>query len=237
MKNIFCCFLIFFGAAVFCAAEGIAEESRKGKEKVEMSYAFGMVVASDLVETGLEFNYNSFIRGFREVLEKQETRYTMEEAMDMIQAAYEAAQTRIGDRNREEGEAYLAENGKRSGVITTSSGLQYEVISQGNSSQEGGEKPGPQDTVQVHYRGTTLDGNEFDNSYERGEPVEFPLDGVIRGWTEGLQLMSVGSTYRFVIPPNLAYGSRGAGSAIGPHSTIIFEVELLAIVRPPEDDE
>ena len=125
-----------------------------------------------------------------------------------------------------EGEAFLAENGKRPEVTTTASGLQYEVIEMGD-----GAKPTASSTVKVHYRGTLLDGTVFDSSYDRGEPISFPLNGVIRGWTEGLQLMPVGSKFKFYIPYDLAYGERGAGQVIGPYETLIFEVELLNIEK------
>ncbi len=126
----------------------------------------------------------------------------------------------------EAGEKYLEENGKREGVITTESGLQYEVLVEGN-----GPKPAATDKVKVHYHGTTIDGTVFDSSVERGEPTSFPLNQVIKGWTEGVQLMPVGSKYRFVIPYDLAYGERGAGESIKPFSTLIFEVELLSIEK------
>ncbi len=124
----------------------------------------------------------------------------------------------------EKGEKYLAENAKKEGVKTTASGLQYKVLKEGE-----GKTPKATDTVQVHYRGTLLDGTEFDSSIKRGEPAEFPLNRVIKGWTEGVQLMKEGSKYQFVIPPQLAYGDRGAGGPIGPNETLIFEVELLKI--------
>lgn len=124
----------------------------------------------------------------------------------------------------QEGKAFLTKNKKKKGVTTTASGLQYEVIAMGD-----GPKPRATDTVEVHYRGTLLDGTEFDSSYRRGQTATFPLNGVIRGWTEGVQLMPVGSKFRFFIPPELAYGARGAGTAIGPNATLIFEVELLDI--------
>ena len=124
----------------------------------------------------------------------------------------------------EKGQAFLAENGKKEGITTTASGLQYKVLVAGS-----GKKPKATDTVKVHYRGTLLDGTEFDSSYKRKEPIEFGLNQVIRGWTEGVQLMSEGSKYEFYIPSNLAYGPRGAGGDIGPDETLIFEVELLAV--------
>ena len=231
MKKIYCAILVLLGAAALCGAEGIAEEAKKGSEREEMSYAFGMVVAGDVKETGLEFNYNAFVRGFRAVMEREKTRYTMDEAMDRIQTAFESAQAERGERNRIEGVTFLAENHKRPGVVTTESGLQYEVVSGGN-----GEKPDLYDIVRVNYRGTTVDGTVFDTTYDSGEPVEIPLNRVIPGWAEGICMMREGGRAKLYIPPNLAYGSRGAGSVIGPNAVIIFEVELLAIVKDEEEN-
>ncbi|MCK4842525.1 MAG: FKBP-type peptidyl-prolyl cis-trans isomerase [Methylococcales bacterium] len=126
------------------------------------------------------------------------------------------------EENQKAGEAFLAENAKKDNIVTTESGLQYEIITQGK-----GDSPSATTSVTVHYRGTTLDGKEFDSSYSRNEPATFPLNRVIAGWTEGLQLMNAGAKYRFFIPSELAYGQRGAGADIGPNSTLIFEVELL----------
>ncbi len=130
----------------------------------------------------------------------------------------------VEEQNLNEGKAFLAENKKKAGVTTTSSGLQYEVLTQGN-----GPKPTASDSVKVHYEGTLINGTVFDSSYKRGQSISFPLNGVIRGWTEGVQLMNVGSKFRFYIPSDLAYGVRGAGRDIGPNSTLIFDVELLGI--------
>lgn len=126
------------------------------------------------------------------------------------------------EENKVAGEAFLTENAKKDGIKTTSSGLQYEVLTKGE-----GKSPSASDTVTVHYKGTTLDGKEFDSSYSRNAPATFPLNRVIKGWTEGLQLMNVGAKYRFFIPSTLAYGERGAGADIGPNAALIFEVELL----------
>jgi FKBP-type peptidyl-prolyl cis-trans isomerase FkpA len=134
------------------------------------------------------------------------------------------------EKNIEAGLAYLEENGKREGVVTTDSGLQYEVLTEGE-----GASPAATDVVKVHYRGTLLDGTEFDSSYKRGEPAEFPLNRVIAGWTEGVQLMKEGAKYRFHIPSELAYGQRSTG-AITPNSTLVFDVELLEVVKPEADE-
>lgn len=129
----------------------------------------------------------------------------------------------LAQQNLDAGTKFLAENAEKEGVITTESGLQYSIITEAE-----GEKPSKKSNVTVHYRGTSLDGEEFDSSYSRNAPATFPLNGVIAGWTEGVQLMSVGSSYRFYIPSDLAYGAQGAGGAIGPNATLIFEIELLS---------
>jgi len=139
---------------------------------------------------------------------------------------YPLAKKNINLNIKAEGEKFLAENAKREGVKTTASGLQYEVITEGE-----GEKPSATSTVKVNYKGTLINGTVFDSSYDRGEPIEFPLNGVIAGWTEGLQLMSVGSKYKLYIPYQLAYGERGGGEMIKPYSALIFEVELLDIIN------
>lgn len=128
--------------------------------------------------------------------------------------------------NQKEGDAFLAANGKKPGVTTLPSGLQYAVLKKGT-----GRQPAATDTVTVHYQGTLINGTEFDSSYKRGQPASFPLNQVIKGWTEGVQLMKEGAKYRFFIPPHLAYGQRGAGPVIGPNSTLIFEVELLSVQK------
>ncbi len=130
----------------------------------------------------------------------------------------------LAEENLSQGESFLAENGKRADVVSLPSGLQYEVINDGD-----GDTPGKTDTVVTHYRGTSIDGKEFDSSHRRGEPASFPVNGVISGWTEALQLMAVGSKWKLFIPSDLAYGERGAGKVIGPHATLIFEIELLGI--------
>ena len=230
MKNVSWLVFLFFGSVVFAAAGGIAEEAGRGNARSDMSYAFGMVLADDLIDMGLEFNYNAFTRGFRDVMEKRSTFYSMEEAMDIIEAAFVAAQTEINERNLAEGMAFLAENSRKPGVIVTPSGLQFELISEGS-----GETPSLADTVLVHYQGANIRGTIFDSTYEYGEPLEIPLDRVIPGWSEGLRMMRVGSRARLFIPSDLAYGERGAGGVIAPNAVVVFDVELLEIL-PPEDE-
>ena len=139
-------------------------------------------------------------------------------------AMFSMANATTPEENKAAGAAFLAENGKKPGVVTTASGLQYQVITEGT-----GTSPGATDKVTVHYQGVTIDGKEFDSSYKRGAPITFPLNGVIAGWTEGLQLMKQGGKSKLFIPSNLAYGERGAGRDIGPNSTLIFDVELIKV--------
>lgn len=149
----------------------------------------------------------------------------MEEAFAVIREKMQAKQAEEAKGKAGEGEKFLAENAKREGVTVTESGLQYEVLVSGD-----GEKPSASSTVRTHYHGTLIDGTVFDSSYDRGQPAEFPVNGVIAGWTEALQMMPVGSKWRLTIPYNLAYGERGAGGAIGPYQTLVFDVELLDIL-------
>ena len=196
----------------------VSPQFEEGNFGGDASYALGMDIGSSLASDGIFPNMEEFIQGMNDSLFTGKTRLSESEAMMKIQEAY---QTIMNDKET----AFLVENNKKPGVKTTSSGLQYEVITETN-----GKKPLASDVVQVHYEGRLIDGSIFDSSYQRGSPAEFPLDGVIRGWTEGLQLMGVGSKYKFYIPSDLGYGSRSAGS-IPPYSTLIFEVELLDIVE------
>lgn len=193
------------------------------------SYALGMNMGASVQRVRDQINLDAVRNGLSDMADEEDTRLSQQDAMRILQRF--VSQMQAGeqeglaaqiDSNRASGDAYRAEFGAREGVTTTESGLQYEVLEQGT-----GPQPEATDRVQVHYRGMLVDGTEFESSYER-EPVVFPLNQVIAGWTEGVQLMSVGSKYRFVIPPELAYGEdRGPG---GPGSTLIFEVELLDIV-------
>ena len=218
--------------AAFGACQGGANadlDSFEGRS----SYAVGVDIGNNLERTGVELELAGVVAGLSDVLEGREPQLTGEEIGEVLQELSTRMQTaqqqqfsEATERNITEGQAYLAENGQREGVVTTESGLQYEVLTQGD-----GPRPSATQQVSVNYRGTLIDGTEFDSSYERGEPATFPVNRVIGGWTEALQLMSVGSKYRLVIPSNLAYGERGSGPTIGPNATLIFEVELLAIVE------
>ena len=211
------------------AAAGVALTTQKQKN----SYALGMNVGTGMRKQGLNDKVDPAIvaRGLRDALSGGKTAMTEDEMKVTIQAlaneirsAQEAKTKEAGASNRKEGEAFLAANKAKDGVKTTADGLQYKVLTEGN-----GPKPTASDTVTVNYRGTLINGKEFDSSYKRGQPASFPVGGVIKGWTEALQLMPVGSKYQLFIPSDLAYGDRGAGGDIGPGETLIFEVELLSI--------
>ena len=174
------------------------------------------------------------MRGVEDALQGNESAVPSDELQVELQTFAEEIQNasqqdfdRLAAENSASGDAYLAENRSKEGVMTTESGLQYEVLSQGD-----GPMPGSEDQVQLHYRGTLIDGTEFDSSYERGEPAQFGVGGVIPGFSEALQLMSVGSHFRVVIPSEIGYGPQGTGGPIGPNATLIFEIELLEIIDP-----
>jgi len=200
-------------------------------EVKKFSYAMGMDVGQSIKGLGAEIDSAALNAAIGDVLsgtalklEAAESTKIKQDFFRKKQEAQMAERKAAGADNKAKGEAFLAENAKKEGVTVTASGLQYEVLTQGN-----GKKPAATDTVKVHYQGTLIDGTEFDSSYKRGQPISFPLNGVIKGWTEGVALMPVGSKYKFYIPSDLAYGERGAGAKIGPDSTLIFTVELLAI--------
>lgn len=207
-------------------------------QKDKVSYFIGTQIGKDFQRNEIDLNLEMFVQAIKDALEKKEPKFPeaeLEAAMQQFQAQMMAKQqaemqkkqaemAATAPKNAEEGEKFLADNGKREGVTTTSSGLQYEVLKKAD-----GPKPSASDTVTVHYKGTLLNGKEFDSSYSRNEPTTFPLNGVIPGWTEGLQLMNVGSKFKFFIPSKLAYQERGAGDDIGPNATLVFEVELLSI--------
>jgi len=206
------------------AGNAIAQDDRLATDDAKVSYGLGMMIGENISQQFDDLDYDLLFEALKAQAEGEETLITLEEAQTALQEQQQAAAAAAAAENSAAGEAFLAENAAREGVTVTDSGLQYEVVTEGE-----GEKPTIEDTVSVHYVGTLMDGTEFDSSISRGEPATFPLQGVIPGWTEGVQLMSVGSKYRFVIPSDLAYGDRGAGQAIGPGETLVFEVELLEI--------
>jgi FKBP-type peptidyl-prolyl cis-trans isomerase FklB len=197
----------------------------------KVSYMIGYQIGSNFKRDGLEVDLNMLSNGLKEALAGEKSPLTQEESQKLmanlqkdLQAKAEAKRKAAGEKNASEGKAFLAENAKKAGVKKTASGLQYKVVSEGK-----GEAPKATDTVSVNYKGTLINGTEFDSSYKRGQPAKFPVNGVIKGWTEALQLMKPGSKYQLFIPADLAYGDRGAGEAIGPNATLIFDVELLSV--------
>lgn len=194
-------------------------------EVVKLSYALGLNIATSIKQQGIDtLNSEVMMQAFDEVLAGDSTRITFEESNQMIQEYMQSMADKKGEMAMQEGQRFLQENQKRPEVVVTESGLQYEVIETGV-----GPMPKATDQVTVHYKGTLIDGTTFDSSYDRGQPATFGLNQVIAGWTEGVQLMKVGSKYRFYIPYNLAYGERGAGGMIPPYAALIFDVELLSI--------
>jgi len=208
-------------------------------DKAKLSYAIGLDIGQSLETLSADLDRALLIAAINDRLDGNSSKLNQEDATKVKQAYFkkqadkrEAEQKLATEKNVAEGKAFLVENGKKQGVTTTASGLQYEVITKGS-----GAKPLATDKVTVNYKGTLIDGTEFDSSYKRDKPVTFPLDGVIKGWTEGVQLMAVGAKYRFVLPADLAYGERGAGPKIGANSVLVFEVELVSIgdVKPVEE--
>lgn len=195
-------------------------------ELENFSYALGMSIAGNLIQTGVKtVNSELFLNGFKDVFNGETTLIHPEEANFILEDFIGKLNQDKGAGNLEEGLKFLAENRKKQDVVELPSGLQYMVLAEGE-----GEIPSATDKVQCHYHGTLIDGTVFDSSVERGQPAVFPVNGVIQGWVEALQLMSTGSKWRLFIPSELAYGSNGAGGAIAPNSTLIFDVELLKII-------
>ena len=224
-----------FGAIIlFTACNGTTNsQTKSGKIKLSTeidsaSYALGVSMASQVKGTGFpDMNFDALIAAFKDVYGDNDLLIGTVEAQGVLQAFFTKGVEEAGQRNLKEGLAFLEKNKGESGVVATESGLQYSIMKDAQ-----GEKPTAEDQVKVHYHGTLIDGTVFDSSVERGEPVAFPLNGVIPGWTEGVQLMSVGSKYKFFIPGELAYGAYPPqGSPIGVNMVLIFEVELLEIVK------
>lgn len=216
-------------------ATGLALTTQKQKN----SYALGMSIGLGLKRQGVDKPVDPVIaaRGLRDALAghkpaltEDEMKAALQQLRTEVQSAQEAKAHEAGSGNRKEGDAFLAANKSKEGVKVLPDGLQYKILTEGN-----GPKPAVTDTVTVNYRGTLINGKEFDSSYKRGQPASFPVTGVIKGWTEALQLMPVGSKWQLFIPADLAYGDRGAGADIAPGETLIFEVELLSIGEPAKD--
>lgn len=217
-------------AALFLVGATGVQATELDTQEKQLSYMFGMDIGSSLKAQEEDLDLDVLFEGLRAVYEGNETSLSEEQAAAVRQSyitqrqeTMAAAQMAAASENLAMAEAFLAENAGNEGVMTSASGLQYEVVTQGD-----GPMPGPTDTVSVHYRGMLADGTEFDSSYSRGQPLSIGVNQVIPGWTEGLQMMSVGSSYKFFIPPQLGYGESGGGP-IPPNAALIFEVELLDI--------
>ncbi|XMO76601.1 FKBP-type peptidyl-prolyl cis-trans isomerase [Roseibacillus persicicus] len=218
----------------------LAEEVKLETDNQKVSYLIGRNIAESMKADGLELDFDILFTGMKEAAAGTESKIAEADAQAVMmkfqgemqakaqaQAAEQQKEAEAAAQvNIEAGKKFLAENKKREEVTETESGLQYEVLTAAE-----GDKPAATDTVKVHYHGTLLDGTVFDSSVDRGTPIDFPLNGVIKGWTEGVQLMPVGSKYKFYIPSDLAYGNRGSGPKIGPGETLVFEVELLEIAK------
>lgn len=228
-------------AAADAAKTAEADKDAAGKtaypglptEKEQISYTIGLAMGKQLGEIKDEVNLDTVVKAMRAQMAGEKVLLTEEQAREIfesfgqkMQAKQIAKMMADAKANQEKGQAFLTENANKPGVVTTASGLQYQVLTEGK-----GAKPGASDGVKVHYKGSLLDGKTFDSSYDRGEPAVMPLQGVIPGWSEGLQLMPVGSKYKFWIPAKLAYGEQ-APPTIGPNQTLVFEVELMDIVKP-----
>lgn len=191
----------------------------------KVAYSLGLSIGQNLAQSGIkDINSEDFLAGIKDVLEGRKPQISMQEAQTVLNKFFKELEEKTAGAAKAEGERFLEENAKRPSVKVTASGLQYEVLE-----ATLGQKPKATDRVKVHYEGTLPDGTVFDSSYRRGEPITFALNQVIAGWTEGLQLMSIGSKYKLFIPYQLGYGEHGAGASIPPYSALVFTVELLGI--------
>ena len=192
----------------------------------KFSYAIGLGIGQNLLSMGAQgINVEDFAQAIADVLNRKETAISHNEAREIVNKYFMELEEKMNAENIEKGKAFLAENAKKEGIITLPSGLQYEVITEGN-----GKKPSATDRVKCHYEGTLIDGTLFDSSIKRGQPAVFGVNQVIKGWVEALQLMSEGSKWRLYIPSELGYGAQQAGEMIPPHSTLIFDVELIEVL-------
>jgi FKBP-type peptidyl-prolyl cis-trans isomerase FklB len=226
--------LIVILGFLFLVSQAQAQETPVLKnQKDKVSYIIGMDIGNNLKKQSIDVDPNILAKGVKDALSGAKSLLAekeIQETMGAFQKEMMVKKEEVGKQNKKEGETFLAENKKKEGVKTSPSGLQYKVIKAGS-----GKKPKSTDTVTVHYRGTLINGTEFDSSYKRGQSVSFQVSGVIPGWTEALQLMEEGAKWQLFIPSNLAYGERGAGGVIGPNATLIFEVELVSIQEKKEN--
>ena len=212
-------------AVVACKTEA-PKEVKLENELDSVSYSLGVNIGENINKQFEEYSLDNFIAGMKGVLNnEEEPKISGEQATAIIQGYFTKKQGQESESMIEEGKKFLQANASKKGVTVLESGLQYEVLAQG----DGINMPKLEDNVTTHYHGTLMDGTVFDSSVDRGEPASFPVNGVIKGWTEALQLMSVGSKWKLYVPYDLAYGERGAGPQIGPYSTLVFEVELISI--------
>lgn len=195
-------------------------------EEAKLSYSLGLSIASSLISSGVKkIDIQAFNDALTTAMEGREPEISPEEANKILGEWFEKQKNEMGQKAKNQGEEFLSKNKSAEGVVTLASGLQYKVLNEGS-----GKKPTANDSVKCHYEGRLINGNVFDSSIKRGEPAEFPVSGVIKGWVEALQLMNVGSKWQLYIPSDLAYGPNGAGGSIGPNETLIFDVELLEII-------
>jgi len=226
--------ILALSAGILVLAGCGAEKSKLKTDNEQFSYAIGVEIGRSLDPISADLDFKALKHGMNDVQAKKELAFTDEELekikMTVAQTLMEKQQqkrTADGEAALKKGEEFLAANAKKDNIVTTESGLQYEVLTEGS-----GASPAATDIVTVHYKGTLINGETFDSSYDRGQPIQFPLDRVIPGWTEGVQLMKTGAKHRLFIPATLAYGEMGSGEKIGPNETLIFEVELLDVTKP-----
>ncbi len=224
LKRVFVVFVL----SLLVGGTSMAEVPSLKSQKEKLSYILGLRLGQGATGSGMDLDPKAVAQAVEDVLSGTPPRLTQEQMMTTLrefEAGEAAKQKAAAENNKKRSAEFLAENGKRDGVTITASGLQYEIVRAGD-----GPKPKATDKVKVHYRGSLIDGTEFDSSYRRGEPATFPVNGVIQGWQEAIQLMPVGSSWKIYIPSEIGYGSRGAGKTIGPDQALVFDVELLEIV-------
>lgn len=223
--------VVLLTIGLVCVAAEAQQKTALKAQKDKVSYCIGVDIGKNFNQQSIDVNLDLLLKGMKDALSNAKLLLTdqeMREVMMVFQSEMIAKMNektkKTAEQNKEEGDAFLAENKKKPGVVSLASGLQYKILKEGM-----GKSPKQTDTVTTHYRGTLISGKEFDSSYKRGEPTSFPLNGVIKGWTEALQLMKTGSKWQIFVPPQLAYSENGAGPDIGPNATLVFEIELLGI--------